>query len=181
MQDGYRIDNMYGLFRVTDQFVLRFTEWYTKHAKSPPVITDPRFGGYIRRRPLHAVKIAMLLSASRSDDKIVTVEDFDRALDILAMTEINMGGTFRGMSAENMRVQLIGTLKQVACMFEIQRELTFAQLMQTFYQDVDKWGMERIMETLTSMGAVQKVIKTEGGIVKELYRANPNADIFKGG
>lgn len=181
IHDGYHIANMFGTFKVTDQFVLRYSDWYKKQAKEGPVITDPRFGGYIRRRPLHVVKLSMLLSASRTDDMVVQVEDFETALRILEDTEKNMGMTFKGMSAENMRAQMIGTLKQVACALYTHKEtgLSFSQLMQMFYQDIDKWGLERIMETLVSMGAVTRTIQGTGSVVKEIYKINPNAAIFK--
>jgi len=175
IQDGYRIANMFGSFRVTDEFVIAFTEWYTKEASATPPVSDPRFGGYIRRRHLHITKLSMLLSASRSDDRVITVEDFQMALKILEQTEKQMDNTFKGMSAENVRAQLLSTLKQVAAVLLQHGELSYSQLLQLFYQDVDKWGMDRILETLIGMGAVTRVIQG----TKEVFKINPNASIFK--
>lgn len=175
LQDGYRIANMFGTFRVTDELVLAYTDWYNNQDKDKPQFSDPRFGGYLRRRPLHAIKVAMLLSASQSDDMVITAEHFDKARRIITETEANMGNTFRGMTAENTRAQLVSTLKQVAAALMQHQELSYAQLLQLFYQDIDKWGMDKILETLMGMGAVHRVIQG----TKEIYRINPNAPIFK--
>jgi len=63
------------------------------------VAKTAKMQGYEGRRPLHTVKLAMVLSASRSNDRIVTAEDLVKAVDLLEQTEIKMPRTFLGVGA----------------------------------------------------------------------------------
>lgn len=61
--------------------------------------THTKLMHYNSRRIMHVLKIAMAFSASRSNDLIITVEDFKRSLDTLLEAEMYMPEIFKEISS----------------------------------------------------------------------------------
>lgn len=73
-------------------------QWYTRHYLEPDKDMDTeRFGGYIARKQTHIHKLAMILSASRSDELIITEEDLSTANDMVTDLEHDMPKVFNKM------------------------------------------------------------------------------------
>lgn len=69
--------------------------WYHKHYEKPPEdLTDERFAGYLARKQTHMHKLAMILSASRSDTRVISVEDLYTANQMLSNLEKDMPKVF---------------------------------------------------------------------------------------
>jgi len=60
---------------------------------------NQKMEGYEGRRPLHAVKLAMVMSASRNNELVITEEDLANAIELLEQTEVKMPRTFSGVGA----------------------------------------------------------------------------------
>jgi len=58
--------------------------------------------------------------------------------------------TFSGVGKSN----TADVLQRVIAVLEVKHEMEFIDLMNQFYQDVDKFALEKILETLISMGYV---------------------------
>lgn len=96
VHDLSHIADMKGPFKLTQDALDRWTEWYLKIDEHSPDF-PPMFEGYLNRRQTHLRKLAMVMSASRSGDMIITLSDFNKALDVLERTEWKMPRTFAGM------------------------------------------------------------------------------------
>lgn len=66
----------------------------------PPIPEHSKLQHYNTRRELHILKIAMCISAARSDDLKVTIEDLDQAMELLFETEKLMPQIFQEMSTK---------------------------------------------------------------------------------
>jgi hypothetical protein len=154
IHDLYTISMMKGEFKATTAFMDRWVEWRLECDNNPP-FDDQNFRPYIERRPAHAMKVSMLCSASRSDDMVMDVQDLNRAIDILKQTEIKMRYTFSGVG----RSSFSAIISQVMAEIGVKKETTFEALLNRFYMDVDKWGMEKVIETLEAMKFVQVIVK----------------------
>jgi hypothetical protein len=95
LSDLERIGMMSGTFKVDQDFVDLWIEWYTAQEDNPP-FDDQRFAGYFERRPNHVLKLSMILSASEGDSQILTKKILERAIDVLTRTEKKMPYTFSG-------------------------------------------------------------------------------------
>lgn len=66
----------------------------------PPIPEHSKLQHYNTRRELHILKIAMCISAARSDDLKITVDDLEQAMELLFETEKLMPQIFQEMSTK---------------------------------------------------------------------------------
>lgn len=90
------IYHMAGQFRLSPAFVAAFEDWYFRESQKPASVEAKRFSGYESRRATHVMKLSMILSASRSGEMLIDLQDFARALSTLEATERHMGMVFQG-------------------------------------------------------------------------------------
>jgi hypothetical protein len=70
-------------------------EWYESHyTKRIARLDNPRFGGYLARKQTHIHKIAMILAASESDERVVTETHLRTAHDLVSHLEQDMPKVF---------------------------------------------------------------------------------------
>lgn len=77
--------------------------WYKSHYENPPLgLRDSRFSGYLARKQTHLHKLAMIISASRRDELIITKNEMLDAATMFSDLEIDMQRVFEkiGRSAE---------------------------------------------------------------------------------
>lgn len=89
------------------------TEWYESHWKGVKNTND-RISGYLARKQTHLHKLAMVLSACESDDKMINVSHMKQAKDLLESVEGEMLSVLGGISDDPRIKQfqdIIGTLK----------------------------------------------------------------------
>ena len=104
-QDLAVIAALSGEFGMTQEAVEWGTEWYKRHfdSKGNGLMDDSRFGGYVARKQTHIHKLAMILSASRSDDLVISAGDLEAAEKELTMLEQDLPKVFDrvGKSSES--------------------------------------------------------------------------------
>lgn len=79
-----------GEFKLEEDAKTFSQEWYRKMADRYEKEEDPRLQGYFERKPAYVFKVAMLLHLAYSDELIITLEDYKRALAILQPLERKM-------------------------------------------------------------------------------------------
>lgn len=148
--DLEQIANMAGEMIFQEETMAIYTDWYKKQSKSP-AIKDPHFAGYCERRAIHVLKLSMVLSASRSCDRIITPADFSRALALLESVEPKMPRAFMGLGRakySDITSQLYEYLKRV-------NRASRADLLNKFDVDLDEYTLQLVMKTLEA----RKVVK----------------------
>jgi len=173
--DLERIKMLKGEFRVTKRFLERWVEWYNAVDENPP-FEDVRFAGYFERRPVHVMKLSMILNASRTDEMLIDREDLDRAIEVLQQTEIKMRFTFSGVG----KSAIANTLWQVMADVALKKEVRFDELMSRYYNDVDAWGLEKIIETMSKMNYVDDIPLAPGGRTIR-FREGAGNPLYTGG
>jgi hypothetical protein len=98
--DLQRISLLAGPFTLTEEAFEWGTQWYEEHwAKRPANLgDDDRLSGYLARKQTHVHKLAMIMSAARSDDMRITPEDLQLALIALESIEKEMLTVFDRVS-----------------------------------------------------------------------------------
>jgi hypothetical protein len=96
IQDLTEIAALSGEFGMTQEAVEWGTEWYARHfaTRGNGLLDDSRFGGYVARKQTHIHKLAMILSASRSEDLVITMKDLQRAEQELTELESDLPKVF---------------------------------------------------------------------------------------
>jgi hypothetical protein len=172
--DLEQINTMIGDFHVTGKFLESWIKWYTYQDGHPP-FEDDRFVGYIDRRPMHLLKLSMIMSASRSNDMVIDLPDFLRARGILEKAEVKMRYAFTGIGKSKISEMLIRVIQWLS----LEREATKATLLERFHYDADAITMESVIRTLEMM----KCIRTgyHGSEQTIIYIKNPGDVLDEGG
>jgi len=152
------ISQMSGRMSYTDGFLKEYTAW-CHYADEHKPFHDKKFDGYCGRRRKHLLTLAMICSASHSDEMIMTSEDINRAIALLAEVEVKMGTVFKGMGRSDLSGLINDAVVYIAGSHL--KEIPLYQFAKHFEGDMDKMMMERVLMTLESMKAV-KVIKRPG-------------------
>jgi hypothetical protein len=149
VHDLEQIATMAGEMIFTEKAMALYTVWYTAQSKTP-AIKDPHFAGYCERRAVHVLKLSMVMSASRSCDRIITDADFSRALALLESVEPKMPRAFMGLGRakySEMTSQLYSYLQKV-------HRASAAEILDKFDVDLDEYTLQLVMKTL----AARKVV-----------------------
>lgn len=143
LQDIY---TMAGQFKVTSEFIDLYVPWYIEHS-TEDVFDDKYLKPYIERRQTHLRKLAMVMSASRGTDMLLTEKDFHRALALMTETEKQMTNVFRGYgmskTAEIMPALMAYIVKK--------KTTTRGELLGVFYRDVNDAELRDALVSLVAM------------------------------
>ena len=107
---------------------------------------------------MHAMKLSIILCASRTNKLLVEREDLERSIRLLEETEIKMPYTFSGVGKSS----IADTINRVMTEVGLQKTCTFAHLMGRFYRDVDKLTLQKILDSLESMRFITYGTSAEG-------------------
>ncbi len=166
--DLEQINMMAGQFKVDKDFVDLWSEWYPAQEYNPP-FEDSKLAGYIERRPNHVMKMAMVLSASRSSDLTIVGGDLDRAIKLLEAVEGKMPMVFRGMGTSS----ISSVMHRVMSMVAMEGRVEEPRLIATFLNDADDFTMDRVLKTLSRMRFV-KIIERQGQPREIVYTKEEN-------
>lgn len=84
-----------GPFALTPDAVEWGERWYRHHYENPnPELDDERFGGYRARKQTHIHKLAMILTAAKRDDMMITSAELNQANDLVTELEHDMPFVF---------------------------------------------------------------------------------------
>ena len=154
-RDLERISQLAGEITFTEDAEKLYIDWYIDQDKKLsaglPAVPDTRFAGYCERRATHLQKLMILCSASRCDDLKISAADFNRALSLLHMAELNMPKTFGGLGKSRMSDEtdaVMGYIKSV-------RTTTRKILLQKFYRDLDPNTLAQVESLMTQMGVLK--------------------------
>ena len=96
MHDLKIIGNVFSKFTWTKESANIMQRWYETGGEPAP--DHPKLLGYCTRRGAHLIKLCQVASISDSDDMVITIEHFQRALDWMIEVEHFMPDIFKAMS-----------------------------------------------------------------------------------
>ena len=149
-EDLSKIQLMSGEFKITEEFLEFWIDWYTNQSKNPP-ISDSKFNGYMQRRPHHVLKLSMILSASEGDTFLIDVCHIKEAIAIMEETEKKMPYTFSGMGQSDLSQVTDSVIRTMA----IRGKISHTDLLRMYYLDADKITLSRVIDTLVSMDVIK--------------------------
>ena len=141
--DLEEIHQLQGQFKPNQDFVDMWIEWYMKNGNAE-VFSEPSLLPYLERRPLHIMKLCMILNSMRTSSMIMEPCDLSRAIEMIEEVERDMPKVFSGMGQSPYASVMSKIMELVA----IRGKTTKAELLQKFYSDVDSRVMDVIINTL---------------------------------
>lgn len=147
VHDIQSIATLKGAFSWSKEALEAYGAWYLKYETAikngNPPIHDTRFGGYIARRAAHAMKFSMLMSASRGDDMIITLGDFQRSVKILESFEPRMPHAFKGVGESTLAAAADTVL---SILRHAKSGVKRSTILRNNYRDIDGWALDKVIE-----------------------------------
>ncbi len=155
VDDLFSMKAMSGHFKLSQDYVSAWIDWYINARENPP-FDNPQLEGYCSRRPLHVLKMVMILSASDSGGMSIELAHLQRAIKILRMSEKNMAKTFRGVGESRLGKTITDLMRYIASV----GETTMGDIHKKFYSDAGKGDIEDMMKQLQAMKYCKMYIDT---------------------
>ena len=160
IQDLGEIAALSGEFGMTQEAVEWGTEWYKEHyaTKGNGLLQDSRFGGYVARKQTHIHKLAMILSASRSEDLVITAGDLQRAAQELTSLEEDLPKVFDRVGKSQGSVQADRLLE----MIHATKSITIMEAYRAMHSTIpDFQEFEKLFRSLEQAGMIK--VEVAGG------------------
>lgn len=131
-----------------------YEEWWVNHGGLPVPQAKRLAMGYNSRRELHFLKFAMIMSLSRSNDLLVTLEDVGRAIETLLFFESKMKHIFDEMSQTGSMIAIQDVLDVVKNNSASGVTTDESKLVELLMQRFPSTQVHATIENLISSGAI---------------------------
>lgn len=159
--DLREISKLCGEFTITESAFQWGKAWSEKHSMmSYPHLSAERFEHYLARKQTHMHKLAMILSASRSDELVIDKSDLSRANDYLTEMEQTLPAVFGQMNREQEVVIAADVLDQIRTLSVIPRSELFRDY---FFRTMSWDTFEKVLRSLIASQLVKQ--GNEGGVI----------------
>lgn len=156
-EDLEKVSTLTGPFSWEPSAYSFYDRWYQGIDDDAPSLEDPRFMGYLERKPAMVLKAAMSISVSKRNSLVIEEDDVAQSLALIEQLEPYMSDAFGGLGEYDKAVVIEKIMRQ----FITRRAMTFEELLRANYRDIDMDGLKTILQTLQTMGEIA-VIDREG-------------------
>jgi len=167
--DLEQIHLLNGEFKPDGDFIDVWVDWYTRQ-EGRQVFDDPHLSPYVERRPVHVMKLSMILNAMRTDKMIITGSDLTRAINLLEATERKMPQTFKGIG----KSPHAEVLSKIMTDIGLAGQMYLSEIQSRYYHDADARVLDQIISTLVSMGFISRSETADGTLIKHVKGGQSN-------
>lgn len=143
--DLAEIKNMEGKFHITKEADNVYSEWYEGTYKDTGV-DDSRFASYWERLPSMVIKVAMVMSAARTEDMTVTDKDIMNSIHVFNKIHPEMPQSFGGLGHNVLGSQT----EMVRNLLRDKRRCTKSYIMHTLRHNLSAFDYDRVVLHLLS-------------------------------
>lgn len=156
------ISTIAGEFDFTPEADAVYDKWNRAYKQNPhSECTDDRLRPYFSRKHTHILKLCMVLSASRRNNRVMELSDLEDAHAILHEAESFMPKAFAGVGAS----PLAGPYDRVIDLISHSQEpVDHMQIVDRLKRDLRREEVDEILETLSMIGDVKKTLHPDGRI-----------------
>lgn len=155
INDLQMISNLAQEANFNEEAKIEYEKWYQAEEaaiqKGKLPVDDARFAGYSERRATHVKKLSIILSASHSNDSIITAEDFHAARLMLEEAEVKMPSTFGGLG----RSKYSEAIQTIIDYVKKHGSATRSEILGIYYRDIDSLTLKIVEEVLDQMKAIR--------------------------
>lgn len=142
-----------GEYRLTPEAKEFYEGWYQARIEHPNTTSDPRLNGYFERKPMHLIRVGMILAASYSNELVITKEHLQHTMVLMDQIEEKMIKVFANVGKNPLTVDYDEVY--AALLIAGTQGLKFGQLFELFKHSVRKDELVEVLESLMSMQRVQ--------------------------
>lgn len=158
-QDLRTIATINGEFTLTPEAKLAYETWYQARVLNPNPTGDGRLSGYYERKPMHILKLCMLISASKKQETIITLEDFEETMQLLDETEARMPLVFAAVGKNPLAYDMA---QIVAVIKDHPDGIPYKAVLNMFKHSVKSDELAECLQTLVMIGQIKVEQKPQG-------------------
>ncbi|GAG00103.1 unnamed protein product, partial [marine sediment metagenome] len=144
VHDLGEIAKMRGPFALNDKAMEIYTEEYIRFNRKSGLFDIPSLSGYANRRSTTLLKVAMVISASRTDSRVVDKFDMASAMSAMESVEVDMPRVLEAIKSE-----FIGDVcEEVLKLIMTRRTITRPQLIKAMRYRLSVRELDIVLETL---------------------------------
>jgi hypothetical protein len=170
-EDLVHISQISGEYHMSPEVKKVYAKWYKGRVKDPNPTGDMRLSGYFERKPIHVLKLAMIIAASYRDEMEILEDDLHIAWQVLEESEKHMPRVFSAVGKNPLSSEYEVAMGLVMTHPE---GVTKGELLKAMKHNVREEELAEIMNSLIIMGLVRQVPGPQQGVVT--YKAI--ADLF---
>lgn len=160
VKDMVAIANIQGQYTLAPEAKEMYRAWDMKRQAEINPAADPRLSGYYERKPMHVLKLAMIVAASRSNELVISVKDLEQTFALLDHIEPRMMNVFASVGKN----PLTYDIEQVFGAIVNHPGIMFGELLKTFKHSLRKEELEEVLETLRIAGYIKPPVQTNEGV-----------------
>lgn len=155
---GLLVNDLITISQISGEYTLApgveqmYEDWYQARTLNPNSTGDPRLNGYFERKPMHLLKLAMIIAASFRDETTITKDDLFEAQQLFTEIETKMPKVFANVGKNPLAVDY----EDILAVIKAGHNVPVSVLMKKFKHSVRKDEMLEILETL----AITKQVKS---------------------
>lgn len=139
-----------GEYKLSPEAKAMYEEWYQGRIEQPNPTGDPRLNGYYERKPMHLLKLAMIIAASHRDEMTIETSDLVVATQLFDQVEEKMPRVFANVGKN----PLVNDYDEVTAMIAKNPNISFGALMDKFKHSVRKDELAEVLETIVASGKI---------------------------
>lgn len=139
IQDLEQISLMFGEYSLSDDAREWGSEWYHKHwSQTANPLDSEQYAGYLARKQTHIHKLAMVLAAAKSNERVITLNSLQDAERLVTAVEQDMPKVFARIGQNDITRGAATVVDTVLRVGKISKTDLFKQLFRTMsYRDFD--------------------------------------------
>jgi len=155
IHDLQLIAGITGEYKLTKDADELYTAWDSARQITPPSVDDPRLAGYYERKPMHVLKVGMILAASQNSELMITPENIQAAIDLLTAIEKRMLRVFAAVGKNPLSYDVEQVLGAI-CM---RPGIKYQELLTMFKHSVRKEELDEVLETIGLMRGIKPPVQ----------------------
>lgn len=145
------ISEISGEYKLDPEARKMYEAWYVERSVDPNVTGDPRLAGYFERKPMHLLKLAMIVAASSRDETMIHPQDLTNALALFEHVEVRMSKVFAGVGKNPINADK----EEVYNALAFSGGMTIGQLTEKFSYALRRDEMAEVLDTLVIIGKIR--------------------------
>jgi len=162
------IGSLYGKISFSPEAAEAIGAWHM--AGGPPAPEHPKLVHYITRRTAHLLKLSMVACASRGNDLVISIEDYNLALNWLYEAEHFMPDIFRSMNSGGDSKAIEDCWYYVFSLFAKEKKpIAESRILNFLSGRVPAYNVANVLNIMVSSGQLKK----EAGALGNCYSPAP--------
>lgn len=150
VEDLQDISTMQGEFIFEPEAKQAYADWYRGRLEED-YTDDPRLVGYYSRKDVHLLKLCMIVSAARSNDTIITLEDYETAHNMLKQVEERMPRVFAHVGRNPLNLEYEHVMSMLVGNPE---GMTRGSIIDALKYNARKEEIDEVLDTLVQVGSI---------------------------